>query len=307
MKILIIGGTGYIGRHLTELLLSSGHQVAVSSRNPRKVMAPPAEGYSVVRWDGKSPAQLVPHLENADAVVNLAGQNIGAIRRWTTEWKRTLLSSRVVPGEALASAIMQCHNKPAILIQASAIGIYGTQAIHPAGEERPAGKGTLAEIVQQWEASVASLEDTPVRVVCIRTGIVLGKKSAFLSNIQIPFRFGMGVVLGNGRQCISWIHLQDEIEAIRFLIENPKASGPFNLSAPEPVTMSRMVKTIGRIRKLPVWLNIPSFFLRMALGELATETILASQDALPEALLDAGYSFRFGNIDDALADLLSDA
>ena len=304
MKILIIGGSGFIGHHLARLLHERRHQVVISSRDPKKAENVLGKNYSYIKWDGATPVQLVPHLENVDAVVNLAGANIGALKRWTKAWKKKLLESRTLPGEALSQAILSSEHKPDVLIQGSAIGYYGIHADATAGEEREKGEGTLAEMTAHWEDSVSSLKDSPTRVVYIRSGMVLGKDSVLLDRLQIPFKFGVGAVLGNGRQWISWIHLRDEINAIRFLIENPKAYGPYNLTAPEPVTMRQMIRTIGRIRKRPVLFNIPAFLLKLVLGEMAEETVLASQDALPEALLDAGYGFEFRNIEEALVNII---
>jgi hypothetical protein len=275
----------------------------VSSRNPSRARAILGTKVNYIEWDGKTPAQLVPHLHDIEAIVNLAGANIGAIKRWTARWKKKLNDSRVNTGLALTEAILASDHKPQALIQGSATGIYGTEAIQPAGESRAAGAGFLADLTSYWERSVSILQDNDIRVSYLRTGVVVGKGSAFLSKIQFSFRFGMGVIPG-GRQWIPWVHIKDLIASIRFLLENPKANGPYNITAPEPVTMRRLVKTIGKVKKLPAWLSIPPFLIKLALGEMAKETILASQDVIPEALLDAGYSFQFNTIEDAMTDIL---
>lgn len=306
MKILIIGGSGFIGRHLANSLFENQHEVTITSRTPSKARKLLGKKYSYAQWDGITPGQLIPHLENSDAVVNLAGENIGKLKRWTKSWKNTLLDSRIVPGKALATAILEANNKPDALIQSSAIGYYGTKADSLAGEEREAGEGFLARLTYLWEESVAPLKASSTRIAYIRTGIVLDKDSPLLSRLRLPLMLGLGVVPGNGRQWISWIHMRDHINAICFLIENPRASGPFNLTSPEPVSMGQMIKVMGRILKRPLRIKIPGGMIRLALGEMARETILASQDALPEALLDAGFSFEYANIDKALTDILGE-
>jgi uncharacterized protein (TIGR01777 family) len=302
MKILIIGGSGFIGSHLAEELANKGHSVFISSRKASRARTQRGKKYNYIEWDTQDPEQLRPHLEEMDAVVNLAGENIGAIRWWTKDRKRRLKASRLETGRALAKAFQTTENKPTVLVQASAIGYYGIHADTPDGESRKKGEGFLADLTQQWEDTVKGLEKTPVRLVYIRTGVVLAKNESFLAKLELSFKFGMGVIPG-GQQWISWIHIKDEIQAIRFLIENPKAKGVYNLTAPEPVTMRELVRTIGKIRRLPAWITIPPFLIRLVLGEMGRETILASQDALPEALLDAGYSFQFKDIEDALANL----
>ena len=303
MKILIIGASGYIGKHLVDDLLSHQYQVVVSSRNPERAKAVLGNRPEYIEWDGKTAEQLSPHLNTIDGIVNLAGENIGALKRWTPRWKKTLNDSRVQTGLALAKAMLESKKMPGILIQGSASGIYGTEANQPAGEMRELGTGFLAELTKYWERSVGVLEDKSVRLVYLRTGVVLGKSSAFLSRILLSFRFGMGVIPG-GKQWVSWIHINDVTASIKFLLENPKANGPFNLTAPDPITMRQLVKAIAQVKKLPAWITIPPFMLKLILGEMAKETILSSQDILPEALLDAGYSFKFSTIEDALTNIL---
>lgn len=303
MNTLIIGGSGYLGRYLADHLVDNGHRVFVSSRNIAKAQKLLGKRFTYVEWDGKTSGPLAAHLEDTDVVVNLSGENIAG-GRWTGARKKRLFNSRVGTGEALTEAFRMTVNKPSALIQASATGIYGPAAGTPAGEKRGAGNGFLAGLCVRWEGSVKDVEEMNVRVVYLRTGPILGPHSPFLTNIVLPFRFGMGVVLGNGRQYLPWIHLRDEIRAIRFLLENKSAIGPFNLTSPEPVTMSQLVRTIGKIRRQPSWIHIPAFFLKLILGEMAGETILASQDILPEALHEAGFAFEFPDIQSALENLL---
>jgi uncharacterized protein (TIGR01777 family) len=304
MTILIIGASGFIGRHLADHLHSHHHRVAVASRDAGKAAALLGNRFQYIEWDGARPDQLIPHLKEIDAVVNLAGENLAG-GRWTSCRKERLVSSRVTTGKALAEAILAAEKRPDVLIQGSATGIYGLCADKPAGETREEGTGFLADLTRQWESSVSSLEDTDIRLVYIRTGLVLGKESGILPRLDMSFASGTGVIPGSGDQWLSWIHILDHVDAIRFLIENPTASGVFNLTAPNPVTMRQMVRTLGRIRNRPVWLHIPSFVLKMMFGRMAEETILSSQDILPEALMDAGYAFHYLHIEDALRNLLN--
>ena len=303
MNILIIGASGYVGRYLSDFLLENKHHVTVSSRNVAFSSKLLGKRMEYVEWDGKDASMLAPALENMDAVINLAGVSL-ASGRWTPGKKKKFFESRVNTGEAVTEAFRISGNWPQVLIQASASGIYGPDANVAAGERRQTGQGYLADLCILWENSVKPLEDLGVRVAYLRTGPILGPHSPFLKNLLLPFRFGMGLILGSGNQWLSWIHILDVIGAIRFLLENPNTKGPFNLTAPEPVTLSQFTKTIAKIRRQPAWVYVPSFLLKLILGEMADETILASQDVLPEALLDAGYAFRFPDIDLALLDLL---
>ncbi len=303
MKILIIGASGYIGRYLAEHLLEKNHQVVVSSRDVAHARTLMGKRFEYIQWDGKTPAMLSPHLEDTDAVINLAGKNIAG-GLWTDAFKKKLIDSRVVPGKALAGAFALCRNKPGTLVQTSATGFYGMETPVPTGETREAGEGFAAELCVQWENSVKEVEEMGTRLVYTRIGPVLGPHSPFLIRMLLPFRFGMGVILGDGLQWLSWIHILDVIQGIRFLIEHPTARGAFNFTSPSPVSMRQFVKAIGKIRKQPAWIHIPAFVLRLAMGRMAKETILASQDLLPEALQDAGYSFRYADLDSALSDLL---
>jgi len=303
MRTLIIGASGFIGRHLAEHLDNAGHAVTVTSRNIARARAILGNRYEYISWDGTNPDRLANHLESIDAVVNLAGENIAA-GRWSESMKERFVSSRVRTGKALAAAIMVTNNKPSVLLQGSATGIYGTHVEGAAGEKREPGQGFLADLTRQWEDSVSGLAGSDLRIVLLRTGLVLGKNAGLLPRLSMPFNFGIGVIPGNGNQWLPWIHIRDEVGAIRFLIENPSARGPYNLTAPEPVTMKQMVRKIGKLRSRPAWFSIPPSLLKLALGEMARETILASQDVIPEALMEAGYPFEYKNIEDALYNLI---
>lgn len=302
-NILIIGGSGYLGQHLARHLQSSGYRVLISSRMPSRAKAVLGNQYDYLSWDGASPDQLAPHLAKINIIVNLSGENIGE-KRWTRAVKRRLHDSRVVTGRSLAAAIMLSGTKPQLLLQGSATGIYGPQTGPEVTERHAPGSGYLADLTRQWEASVSGLENSGIRIIYLRTAPVLGKGSSFIEKMSMPFRFGAGVIPGRSGQIIPWIHLHDVTASIRFLIENPSACGPFNLTAPHPATLGNLVRAMGKIYKRPVLFNLPPLALKLAFGQIADDTILASQDIRPEALIQSGYSFHYGHLEKALQNVL---
>lgn len=299
-KIVVSGGTGLIGRLLTKNLLRDGYEVVVLSRRSGTIST--GIDFRQVHWDGKSLGAWKDELEGAEAVVSLAGENIGA-GLWTKARKDRILQSRLDSGYALVSAIKECKNKPGLFIQASAIGIYGTSETEEFCEGSPPGNDYLANIGKQWEESTKPVELMDVKRAIIRTGIVLDLHEGALSKVMLPFRLFVGGRLGSGRQWFSWIHPQDEVDAIIQIIKT-KAVGVFNLTAPRPIRNSDLAKIIGKLLHRPNWFPIPAFALRLILGEMST-LVLEGQKVLPNRLLDSGYQFHFGNFEDALRDLLS--
>ena len=305
MRILIIGATGFIGRELMNELASAGHQPVAVSRNAGKAREILGNEVDIIEWDGLSPAVLADHIAEADAIVNLAGESI-ASGRWTKRRKKQLLDSRIRTGRLVTEAIRLSASKPEVLVQASAIGYYGTPVEKPAGEDHQEGTGFLAGLTREWESSVSDADTLVQRIIMIRTGLVLGKNDGLLPKMLLPFRFYLGTVLGSGRQWMSWIHILDEVKAIRFLVENESSTGPYNLTAPEPVSMKFFIKSLGKTIGKPAWIRIPAFFLKIALGEMARETILSSQNIYPDKLLKEGYIFKYHNISKALRNLLTE-
>ena len=235
---------------------------------------------------------------------SIAGESLLAIlaRRWTEEQKKRIQKSRVEVGKALVAAIDAASNKPEVLIQASAVGYYGPYGDEIISESTPAGKDFLAGVCQAWEDSTAEVEKMGVRRAVIRTGLVLAPEGGILPMMLLPFRLFVGGPLGGGKQNVPWIHLQDEINAIRFLLENQTAQGAYNLSAPNPVSNAEFGRIAGQVLHRPNWFPIPGFALRLALGEKAS-LILEGQHAFPQRLLDAGYEFKFKKLEAALQDL----
>jgi hypothetical protein len=244
------------------------------------------------------PEMLIPHIEGAAAVVNLAGENVAAALRWSTQKKARILDSRLAAGRAVTRAVGAASQKPAALIQASAIGYYGSCGDRIIDESHPSGSGFLAGVARQWEDSVADI-DTRVRCVLIRTGIVLGA-GGFLKRTALPFRFFAGGHPGSGAQWLSWIHLKDEVGAIRFLIEHESCEGPFNLTAPQPLQARDFFRCLGRVMHRPSWAPVPSVVLRLLFGLMAKELILSSQRVMPARLMESGYSFVYPELEPAL-------
>lgn len=302
MKIMITGGTGLIGRELTSSLISDGHRVIILSRNPDSAQGV-LSGASLMPWDARTP-QGWGHLVNeADAIVNLAGASL-ADGRWTKQRKREIFESRVQAGQAVAQAIESATRKPRVLVQASAVGYYGPREDEVITEETPPGDDFAAEVCLGWEASTAPVEELGVRRVLLRTGVVLDAKEGALPRMLLPFKLFVGGPLGTGRQWFPWIHITDEVGAIRYLVDNHEASGPFNLAAPNPVTNADFSKALGRILNRPSVLPTPAAALSLLFGEMST-VLLDGQRAVPAHLRRCGYRFRFPTVDAALEDLLA--
>jgi uncharacterized protein (TIGR01777 family) len=302
MRIIITGGSGLVGQALTESLTADKHEVTILSRHPERVKSLSA-GVKVKKWDGRSAAGW-GHLANgADAIVNLAGENIAA-GRWTDERKQRIRESRVNAGRAVVEAVRAATNKPEVVIQASAVGYYGARGAEEVTEETSRGDDFLTQVCMDWEASTTPVEELSVRRVIFRTGVVLSPKDGAFPKMVLPFKLFAGGPLGNGRQYLPWIHLADEVAAIRFLIEQKTASGPFNLTAPTPLTNAEFGHVLGKVLKRPAFLPTPSLALQLIFGEMS-KVLLDGQRALPERLQQMGFVFSFSEPEAAVADLLS--
>jgi uncharacterized protein (TIGR01777 family) len=302
-KVVIVGVSGFIGRRLAAHLLKNGYTVVGTSRHPERLAASLESTVRRFRWDGYSAAEVVPQLEGALAVVNLAGEPIAA-GRWTRARKARILNSRVRATRALSEAVAQTEQKPRVLIQASAVGFYGCGNGQILVESSPRGSGFLAEVVEQWESAAAGVETAGVRLVRLRIAMVLGRGGGALPRLTLPFRLFLGGQLGTGEQWMSWIHLHDLLAAISFLIEREGCRGIFNAAAPEPLRNRDFASTVGRAMGRPSWFRVPAFVLRLALGEAANEMLLISQRVVSRQLPAAGFAFRFPRLLDALTDLL---
>ena len=303
MRILIIGATGFIGRELVKELSANGHQPVAVSRNANKARKILGNHIKILEWDGKSAETLSGHLDGIEGIVNLTGESI-ASGRWSKTRKKALIDSRIEIGRLMSEAILMSDSKPGVLIQGSATGFYGTPVDKPTDENHPAGTGFLSDLTKAWESAVGSVKEDIPRIVFIRTGLVLGRNGGLLEKMLLPFKFYSGTTLGSGQQWMSWIHIEDEIKAIRFLLESKAASGPYNLTAPNPVQMKSFIRSLSITLGKPAWLRVPEIFLKTALGEMAKETVLASQNIIPAKLDREGFVFRYPHLKSALIDLL---
>lgn len=301
MKIIMTGGTGLIGSALTQSFINDGHTVSILSRFPEKSTLPRA-GVTLVKWDGQSSRGWEERVGEADVIVNLAGESL-ASGPWTGARKTRLLSSRIQAGQALLEAIRKSSQRPKVLVQSSAVGYYGLSREASFDEDSPAGGDYLAKICVEWEDSTRVAEALGVRRLIIRTGVVLSLTGGAFPQMALPFRLWAGGPIGSGKQWISWIHLADQIGAIRFLIDQPQARGPFNLTTPEPLTNADFGRTLARTMRRPYWLPVPSLALKLLLGDMST-LVLDGQRVIPKNLISAGYPFRYSRLEDALKDVL---
>jgi uncharacterized protein (TIGR01777 family) len=307
MRVIITGGSGLIGRALTENLTSDGHEVIVLSRSPAAVTGLPS-GARAVGWDARSADGWGRLADGADAIVNLAGANLAGEGffpgRWTDERRRNIRQSRINAGRAVVEAVEQAGTKPGVVVQSSAVGYYGPHGDEILTEEAAAGEDWLARVAAgDWEPSTAAVEGMGVRRAIARTGMVLDAGEGALVRLLLPFRLFAGGPMGSGEQWYSWIHLRDEARALRFLIEDDEAHGPFNLAAPEPVTNGDMARLIGRIMGRPAFFRVPAFALKLAFGQVAG-VVLEGQRVVPQCLLARGFDFQFPTAEAALVDLL---
>jgi len=301
MRVVITGGAGLIGRALAQDLAADGHEVIVLSRSPDQVTGLPA-GVRAVRWDARTAEGWGQWADGAGAIVNLVGETIGAWP-WSEERKRRIRDSRIRGGQAVVQAVELAKTKPRVLIQASGIGYYGARGDEEVTEESTAGTDFLARLAVEWENIVSPVEALGVRVASIRTSGVLSTEGGLLPLMLLPFRLFVGGALGSGRQWMPWIHLVDEARAIRFLIENDAARGPFNLVAPGILTQAEFAKAAGRVLRRPSFLRVPSFLLKPVLGEMSM-LLLEGQRATPKRLTELGFRFRFPDVEGALRDLV---
>jgi uncharacterized protein (TIGR01777 family) len=295
MRIAITGSNGFIGSALTRSLEADGHTVVRVVRS--------GGGPGAVTWDLDAGTIDAAGLEGLDGVVHLAGEGIGD-HRWTEEQKRRIRDSRVTGTTLLVGALAGLDQRPAVLVSGSAVGIYGDRGDEQCTETSPVGHGFLAEVAIAWEAAAQPAASAGIRVATVRTGIVLGADGGTLPRLARLARFGVLGKLGSGQQWMSWISLADQVRAMRFVLEGD-LEGPVNLTAPVPVTNEVLTKTLGRVLHRPTFLPIPRVGPKLLLGAELAETLLyEGQRVLPDRLLEAGYEFRFTDLEPALADVL---
>lgn len=299
MKVLISGGSGFIGSALTTDLVRDGHEVMILTRhvNASQSSSPRVR---FVHWDARTVGDLEVELEQVDAVVNLIGENIGA-KRWTPVQKQEIIASRVNPGNALLQAIRNASHKPGVFIQISGIGAYGMSEEKVFDESDDYGNDFGASVTRAWEASTKPVEEIGVRRVVARTGVVLHANKGALPRMLLPFKFFVGGRLGSGRQWFSWIHLEDAVRGIRFLIDTPQAKGVFNLCA-QPVTNREFAREVGKALRRPSFIPVPAFVLKIMFGEMST-IILEGQNVTAKRLQEFGFEFLYPKLDAAFRNL----
>ena len=308
MNVMVTGGTGFIGSALSRSLLADGHHVWCLSRNPLRARFsgatpnPSGEGVQILGWDGRTCAGWLDTFNEMDAIVNLAGAAIGQ-PFWTKQRKKILLNSRVDAGLAIGQAFQKAARKPRVLIQASGVGYYGAHGRLPLAEDAPAGNDFLASLAVNWEASTRIVDSLGVRRVIVRSGVVLGDWG-LLPIMALPVRALLGGSLGGGTQGVSWIHIEDEIKALRLLLDDERARGAYNLCAPNPLANAEFIRFMARALHRPYWLPVPAFALRMLLGEMST-LLLDGQFVIPQRLINMGFSFKYESVFDAFKALLS--
>jgi len=296
MKLVIAGATGFIGSPLCDKLIEQGHSLILLSRSPSPGTFSPNKKW--ITWNPPSGGAWEQAIDGTDGIINLAGEPIAA-KRWTQTQKERIRSSRIDATRALVAAIAKAKQKPRFLINGSAVGYYGPRGEESITEESWPGTDFLSRTCVEWEEEAKKAEGYGVRVVRLRTGIVLGKNGGALAKMVPPFKFFVGGPLGSGKQWMSWIHLDDEIGLIVFLVNHPTASGPINATAPNPVTMKEFCKTLGGVLHRPSWAPVPAFALRLLLGEMA-DILLTGQRVLPAKTQGLGYGFKYPDLRQAL-------
>lgn len=299
MRIVVAGGSGFIGGQLVRALLEKGVRVTVLTRGGRGV--PPGAESAV--WDGRGAGPWEEALSSCDAVVNLSGTGV-ADRPWTAARRRILVDSRVESTRALVEAMSRAAKRPGVFVNASAVGFYGEGGERELTEDSPRGSGFLADLCANWEAEAARAEDLGVRTVSLRIGVVLGRGGGALSRMLLPFKLGLGGRLGDGRQFMPWIHAADAVGLVMAALENSSYRGAVNAVAPGAATNAEFTAALGRALGRPTIFPVPAFALRLALGEMSG-LLLGSQKVRPAAAEKAGYRFLFPDLDGALKDILA--
>ena len=295
MDVLVTGSSGFIGSALVEALAETGHRPIRAVRTDRV-----PSGVDAIAWDPDAGKMDAGALEGIDGVVHLAGAGIGD-KRWTDDRKRLIVESRTIPTRLLAESLAGLQRPPPVLVSGSAIGYYGDRADEPRDEDAPPGDDFVADVCVRWEAAARPAADAGIRLVTIRTGLVLGRGGGLLDRLLTPFRLGAGGRLGDGKQWMSWISIEDEVDAILHALRTPELSGPTNLTAPHPVTNAEFTRTLARVLHRPAVLPTPLLPLKALYGEeLVAHLLLASQHVLPQRLTASRFSFEHPTLEAAL-------
>ncbi len=298
MKILITGASGLVGKALQKSFADKGYEMLLASRSEPKAD-------NEIQWTVDEGFAQAERLEGIDAVVHLAGESVSGLR-WTDEKKKAIRDSRVFGTRSVVDAISKLKDRPKVLVAASAIGFYGERGDEEVNESSAAGHGFLAEVAKEWEGEARRAEDAGVRTVLLRTGIVLSKDGGALATMLLPFKMGVGGVVGSGKQWMSWIALDDHVAVINYVIENENIRGAVNAVSPEPVTNEEFTKTMGEVLYRPTFIPLPEFAVSMLMGEMGDALLLTSTKVLPKRLEDTGFKFEQPALKGALEHALAD-
>ncbi len=304
MNVLVTGATGTIGKPLCAHFLNNGFHVTALSRNAHAARNVLPEGCSIIEWDARdTELSWSAGCENIDTVVNLAGASL-ADKRWSRSWKNQILNSRINSTQAIVNAIIEKKIRPKTLVNSSAIGYYGFHPDRNFSEKDPPGDGFLSDVCQKWEHEALRAESAGVRVVPVRTGVVLSKDGGTLKKMVTPFKLCLGGYFGSGSQWFSWIHVHDVILSIQHIIDTPAITGPVNIVSPQPVPFKTFAQSVGAVLRRPVFISIPRFPIQIRFGDLA-DILFESQKVNPDVLLSSGYTFHYETIEHALNNLLT--
>ena len=300
-NVLVSGATGFIGSRVCTTLHEQGDTVHVLSRNPTRAETKLKFARAVYGWNPETEKLPSETTSDVKAIVHLAGETIAG--RWNAGKKRRIRDSRILSTRNLVESLAGVPTKPDVLVCASAIGYYGDSGDEHFTEGSPAGTDFLAEVCQEWETEAQKADAFGIRVVMVRIGLVLGLGGGLLTQVLPPFKMGVGGILGSGRQWMSWIHVDDVVGIVIHALENEEIRGPLNATAPAPVRNVEFTKTLGTVLRRPTLLPVPTFGLRLMMGEFADFVVL-SQNVLPEKTEVSGYEFRHRTLESALRDLL---
>ena len=295
MRVLIAGGSGFLGTALKKSLIRANHDVFILTRHP-------ATDVHQIQWDGKTANGWGHHVNEMEAVVNLTGYGLEHWP-WTKRQKQRFVDSRVVPGLALVSAIQNAARRPQVFLQTSGVNRYGLRGEGIADEITPPAGDFLAQLTVKWEDATQPVEALGVRRVIARNAVVLGERGGLFPLMTLAPRLFFGGTFGDGKQAMPWIHITDQTNAMCFLLENENLNGPFNLIAPQPTSSAEFMRAVCKALHRPYWFHVPKFLLKMALGEMSV-LLTEGRFSQPKRLIESGFEFQFGKLETAMDDLL---
>lgn len=296
-KILITGGTGFIGSYLCSELLKQGHFISIITRSPEKYSEEQSKNLQYIGWGN----DLSKAMTETDVVINLVGESLFG-KRWTDSVKKSIYNSRIESTKELVKAMKNSDSKPDLFISVSAVGIYGDSGDKLLDESSPLGDDFLAHVCKDWEEESKKAKELGVRVVNPRLGIVFEKDGGFLQIMKLPFLFFVGGPIGDGKQYFPWVHMDDLVRGLIYPIENEAFDGPYNVCSPQPEPMNRLAEALGNVLNRPSFFRVPEFVIKTVLGE-AAQPALASLNVQPKVLQISGFEFKFEDVEEALADI----